>query len=109
MLVPNKESIEITDGLQVVVPQSNALLTPFVLKEQGDWFEDEIRFIRRLIQPDMNIVDIGANYGLYTLSSSLKASAGKVWAFEPTATVMECLRESISINGLNNVVLWLIS
>ena len=105
MLVPHKESIRIADDIKVVVPASNALLTPFVLKEQGDWFEDEIRFIRRLIEPTMSIVDIGASYGLYALSCAKKAEKGKIWAFEPTGTVADCLQDSITANALSNIQL----
>lgn len=104
MLVPQKETIRIVDDIDVVVPASNTLMTPFVLKEQRDWFEDEIKFIRKLLKPGMNVVDIGANYGLYTLSSAKKiGSDGKLWAFEPTGSVEECLNESIEINNFSNI------
>lgn len=103
MLVPDKDFIKIKCGIDVAVPASNGLTTPFVLKEQGDWFEDEIRFIRRYIQPHMRILDIGANYGLYTLSMAQLATKGSIWAFEPTPAVMECLRDSIARNQFTNV------
>ncbi len=105
MLVPNKETIEIKDGIHVVVPSSNTLTTPFVLKEQGDWFEDEIRFIRRFVQPHMRILDIGANYGLYTLSMAKLATEGHISAFEPTSSVMECLNQSVTTNQFTNIEL----
>jgi hypothetical protein len=49
-------TLEMAGGVLVVVPDSLNLLTPYVLFEQRDWFEDEIGFIRR---------------------------TGAVWAFEP--------------------------
>lgn len=106
MLVPKKETIRIADDIDVVVPASNNLMTPFVLKEQKDWFEEEIKFIRKFLKPHMNVIDIGANYGLYTLSSAKKiGDKGKLWAFEPTGSVAECLRESIKANNFNNITL----
>jgi hypothetical protein len=39
-----------------------------VLLEQEDWFEKEIAFVRRLLRSGMRAVDIGANYGTYTLA-----------------------------------------
>jgi hypothetical protein len=39
-----------------------------VLIEQEDWFEKEICFVRRLLQPGMRAADIGANYGTCTLA-----------------------------------------
>ncbi len=106
MLVPNKETIRIADDIDVVVPASNNLMTPFVLKEQQDWFEEEIKFIRKFLKPDMHVIDIGANYGLYTLSSAKKiGNEGKLWAFEPTGSVAECLSESIKVNNFKNITL----
>ena len=43
--------LPIVDGLKVVVPDSMDLITPYVLREQGDWFEEEIRFVRRVLEP----------------------------------------------------------
>lgn len=104
MIVPNKETIRIVDDIDVVVPQSNSLMTPFVLKEQRDWFEDEIKFIRKFLKPGMKVIDIGANYGLYTLCSAKKIeNEGQLWAFEPTGSVAECLRESLKENTFKNV------
>jgi hypothetical protein len=60
--------LTLVDGFCNVVPDSLELTTPYVLSEQQDWFEDEIRFLRRLLQPGMNAIDIGANYGVYTLA-----------------------------------------
>ena len=106
MLVPQKETITIVDNIDVVVPASNNLMTPYVLKEQKDWFEDEIRFVRKFLRPGMHAIDIGANYGLYTLSIAKRiGERGKLWAFEPTSSVAECLNESLSANKLNNTTL----
>ncbi len=58
----------IADRVRVVVPDSFGLITPYVLFEQQDWFEDEISFVRRVLQPGEQAIDIGANYGVYTLS-----------------------------------------
>ena len=61
-------TLEIAGGVRVVVPDSLNLLTPYVLIEQQDWFEDEIGFVRRLLRPGQQAIDIGANYGVYTLT-----------------------------------------
>ncbi|MBI9087697.1 MAG: FkbM family methyltransferase [Desulfobacterium sp.] len=102
----NTERIEIVDNIKVTVPLSDSLMTPFVLKEQRDWFEDEITFIRNFVQPGMTIIDIGANYGLYTLSCAKRCEkTGSVWAFEPTSSVAECLNDSLLTNGFSNTTL----
>ncbi len=96
----------IVDNVKITVPNSIEQLTPYILEEQQDWFEDEIRFLRNYLRPDMNIIDIGANYGVYTLSAAkIVGEKGHVWAFEPTQEVCNCLRESISANNFQNVTL----
>ncbi len=57
-------TLEISGSVHIVVPDSLNLLTPYVLFEQRDWFEDEIGFVRRLLQPwTTDHRDIGANFG----------------------------------------------
>lgn len=95
--------IEIADGVSVCCPDDNRLMTPYVLREQGDWFEDEIRFFRQLVKPHSVFIDIGANYGLYSLSVA-RRGARHVWSFEPCAATAACLRESVEANGFSSQV-----
>lgn len=99
-------TLELVDGTKIVVPDSLDLITPYVVREQQDWFEDEIKFLRRVLRPGQRVIDIGANYGVYTLSVARTVGAqGKVWAFEPASTTAELLAQSIVANGFDNVVL----
>lgn len=93
-------------GLRCCVPDSNDLLTPFVLREQEDWFEDEIRLVRRLLTPGMRVLDIGANYGTYTLSMGAAVGPqGRVYAFEPASQPLTMLRRSLAVNHMDWVSL----
>lgn len=106
MQVSNTTSIKIVNDIRVTVPASPTFMTSFVLQEQNDWFEDEIKFVRHFIRPGMKIVDIGANYGLYTLTiAKIIGESGRIWAFEPSEATAACLRASILENKLNNVKL----
>ena len=97
---------EIPGGVQVITPDSLNLVTPYVLYEQRDWFEDEIAFLRRLLQPGQRAIDIGANYGVYTLSiAKAVGPTGAVWAFEPTSSTAAFLAQSIAANHFTQVVL----
>lgn len=99
-------AIEIEGGLRVVCPRSLQCATTYVLLEQEDWFEPEIHFLRRFVQPGMKVVDIGANHGVYTLTlAKAVGPAGHIWAFEPASDPAECLAESLALNGLSNVTL----
>ena len=96
----------IVNDVHVHVPVNENLMTNFILQEQGDWFEDEIKFVRNFIKPGMNVIDIGANYGVYTLTiAKMIGKSGKLWAFEPTDTTAFCLRKSIAENKLDNIEL----
>ena len=78
-------TLNIRGGARICVPHSVQLITPYVLLEQEDWFEDEIRFVRRFLRPGMAAVDVGASFGIYTMAMAEAVGAqGKVWAFEPT-------------------------
>lgn len=105
-LVSPTATVVLLDGVQVVVPDSLDLITPYVLQEQKDWFEDEIKFLRRLLQPGEMVIDIGANYGVYALSMARTVEPrGRVWAFEPASTTAKLLAEGISVNGYSQVIL----
>ena len=98
-------ALTMVDGVRIVVPDSLNLITPYVLMEQQDWFEDEIKFVRRLLRPGEKLIDIGANYGVYTLSMARAVGAsGQVWAFEPASNTANLLAESVALNGFSQVV-----
>jgi len=102
----NTITLTLIDGTRIVVPDSLDLITPYVLQEQHDWFEDEIKFLRRLLQPGQNVIDIGANYGVYTLSMGKKIGpTGRVWAFEPAINTAKLLAEGIAVNGFTHIIL----
>lgn len=98
--------LTMADGVRIVVPDSLGQITAWVLREQGDWFEDEIKFARKVVTPGQRVIDIGANYGVYTLAlARATGPAGRVWAFEPASATAEMLAASIAENGFDNVSL----
>ena len=98
--------LEMVDGVRIVVPDSLNLITCYVLREQQDWFEDEIKFLRKLLKPGQKIIDIGANMGVYALSMARSVGpTGRVWAFEPASSTAGLLAQSIAANGFGQVVL----
>ena len=104
--MPDTIVLTLVDGVRIVVPDSLDLITPYVLREQQDFFEDELPFVRRLLQPGQNVIDIGANYGVYTLPMAQKVGAsGHVWAFEPSSSTAQFLAQGIAANGFGHVTL----
>lgn len=99
-------TLKFADDISVVVPDSLNLITTYVLREQGDWFEDEIKFVRLFLKTNQKAIDIGANYGLFTLSmAKIVGPGGSIWAFEPASSTAALLCESIAINGFSHVLI----
>ncbi|MBC7802824.1 MAG: FkbM family methyltransferase [Candidatus Parcubacteria bacterium] len=99
-------TLNVRGGARLAVPAALNQLSTNILLEQEDWFEDEIRFVRRWLRPGMQAVDVGANIGVYTVAMAHAVGAGgRVWAFEPTPYPADFLEHSIGLNGFGNVVL----
>ena len=60
-------------------------------------------FFARHLRPGMTVIDVGANFGYYTLLfGALVGSAGRVYAFEPNPEAVGKLRRSVSLNGFSS-------
>ncbi len=98
--------IIIQGEVTVLVPGSPNYLSTYVLLEQEDWFEKEIRFIRKMLARGMHVIDVGASLGVYTLTMAKAIGVeGTVVAFEPTKSTADMLEISIGLNKLDNVKL----
>jgi FkbM family methyltransferase len=76
-----------------------------ILKEKT-YEQDLAMIIRQNINPNMDVIDIGANIGLYTiLCSKLISQNNKVLAVEPAPEAIEYLRKNIANNNCLNVII----
>jgi len=50
-------TLKFANDISVVVPDSLNLITTYVLREQGDWFEDEIKFVRLLLKANEKAIN----------------------------------------------------
>jgi FkbM family methyltransferase len=106
MIANPATALTLIDGVRIVVPDSLDRITPYVLREQLDFFEDELKFVRKLVQAGQKAIDIGANYGVYTLPMAGKVGPnGHVWAFEPASSTAQFLSQGIKANSFENVTL----
>lgn len=98
--------VRLQGGGMVVVPPSQQSLATFVLLEQEDWFEKEIGFVRRLLQPGQQVLDIPANYGAYTVAMARAiAPTGRLIAFEANPAIAAYLQQTVEGNALKHVSL----
>jgi FkbM family methyltransferase len=66
----------------------------------GFWEIWLTQFFARTLKPGMRVIDVGANYGYYTmLFADIVTPAGGVLAVEPNPSAVPLLRQSVSLNG----------
>lgn len=64
----------------------------------------EVAFFTETIKPGMNIVDIGANIGYYTVMAAMKTGqSGHVISYEPESENYSFLKRNVDANNLSNV------
>jgi FkbM family methyltransferase len=72
------------------------------LMMHGVWEQQFTGIIRRLIRRGQTCIDVGANYGYYSLLfARLAGAGGQIVAFEPNPFVFTLLQRSFAANGLN--------
>jgi len=95
-----------SDDISIFVPDSLKKITTYILLEQLDWFEDEIKFLKKFIHPGNNVIDIGANYGVYTLTlAKLIGNKGHIYSFEPCTETRKFLESSMVTNNFKNITI----
>lgn len=71
---------------------------------RGMYEDTNVRMCSRLLRPGMTFVDVGANYGLYTIVAAAAVGPnGRVVAFEPQADLAALVSENAKNNKLANV------
>lgn len=73
---------------------------------RGKWSEPELDLISVAVRPGDEVLDLGANYGLYTYHlSRAVAATGRVYAFEPLPFTNRSLTLVTRLLGLRNVTI----
>lgn len=79
-------------------------LAPHLMLD-GFWEIWITQAMARCLKPGMTAVDVGANFGYYTLlMASAVGTNGQVYAFEPNPRMMELLAKSLPVNGMHERV-----
>lgn len=70
----------------------------------GEYSQGEIDLFSNLIQPNIVVLDVGANIGAFTLYFAKSVLPhGIVYAFEPQRIVFQTLAGNMAINSITNV------
>jgi len=65
---------------------------------------DHYKMLQEILEPGMNILDIGANIGYYAIMESLAVGpAGKITAIEPMLPNIQMLKRNVALNNASNI------
>lgn len=67
------------------------------LSQVGYFEPGSEQFFEKMLNPNMTVIDLGANLGIYTLRALRKGC--QVYAYEPTPKTFELLKQNIKVNG----------
>ncbi len=88
----------VLDRFIMYVDTRDISVTPHLLLED-EWEPSLTKTLTGLIKPKMTVVDVGANFGYFTLlAASLVGPEGRVFSFEPNPSTFEILRRNIAVN-----------
>lgn len=93
-------------SLQVATAEEARALDGTTMSEGVDWSETStLEQLLAVTNPGDVVYDVGANFGLYSLTLSKRVGeGGKVFAFEPLTSNYKRLISNLDLNGSKNVV-----
>jgi FkbM family methyltransferase len=101
----NRKAVRLFDGQRMYVDPTDYLQC--LIYYFGVFEPHCMRLLQILLQSDETFIDIGGNIGLYTIvASKLVGNGGRVLTFEAAPFHCQAIRENITLNELNNVVLY---
>jgi FkbM family methyltransferase len=59
-----------------------------------------VKFCTRYLDPNRDVIDVGANVGFYTVMFAKSIAQRKVLSIEPTKNALQRLRKNIELNGV---------
>ncbi|MGH9315331.1 MAG: FkbM family methyltransferase [Vicinamibacterales bacterium] len=69
----------------------------------GGYGPQETRLLDALLAPGMTVIDVGANWGYFTLvAASIVGPRGRVIALEPEPRLFDLLEQNLRLNGLSH-------
>lgn len=112
----NISSIEILDskvimtfrdsGIKFSCIENDKRLAPLDTLNFGSYENEEMQMQFHLINDGMNVFDIGANLGWYSLHVAKMKPNCKIYAFEPLPATFAYLSENIKLNRLTNITIF---
>ncbi|MDZ4756741.1 MAG: FkbM family methyltransferase [Bacteroidota bacterium] len=90
-------------GIKFICSIGDKRLAPLDSLNFGEYEREELEMQFRIIKPEWNIIDIGANYGWYALQMAANFSENHIYSFEPIPHTFEQLNKNIVLNNCKNI------
>ncbi len=85
--------------------KKNSMSKSLILQEHTE--SNETKFLKKIIKPGQTVLDVGANFGWYSIHfSNWVGQSGKVFAFEPVPEIYEELTSNIKLNFCQNITVF---
>lgn len=96
---------ELDDNLRIFIDLADSVIGWNIIR--GSYEKPELDFARRTIKPGQNVIDIGANIGVFAITmASLVGPQGKVYAFEPQEREARLMVQSLAENRFTDRVVF---
>lgn len=90
--------------LPILVDTRDFSIAPHLLLD-GYWELSETEVFRNALRPGMTVVDVGANFGYFTLiAADAVGPSGRVHSVEPHPRLAALLQKTMEINRFENIV-----
>lgn len=95
----NTALVRLASGQRLYVDSRDIGVASHIMT-RGSWEAPYVSAARSLIRPGDTCVDVGANFGYYSvIMAALTGSKGSVLSFEPNPHVYKFLEKSLRVNG----------
>jgi FkbM family methyltransferase len=71
--------------------------------QEGD--RGEVKFLKKLLQPEHVFIDVGGNVGVFSLLAAKRVSKGQVHVFEPSPFHLKKLKANVKRNDYSNILI----
>ncbi|PYQ93674.1 MAG: hypothetical protein DMF96_29065 [Acidobacteria bacterium] len=96
---------EIAPGVRLFIDLSDHVIGLNILR--GQYEQDEVRFVRRVVGEGDSTIDVGGHIGFFTMQmAAMVGPAGRVYAFEPLDANADLFERSIAENRFGDRVLF---
>ncbi len=96
---------EIAPGVRLFIDLSDHVIGLNILR--GQYEQDEVRFVRRVVEEGDSTIDVGGHIGFFTMQmAAMVGPAGRVYAFEPLDANADLFERSIAENRFGDRILF---